>query len=211
VFAAGGLGGAVTSLAMGSLVDNVGPAWTFRILGFLILGTGLPAAWLVQERRKPPSRSIDWGIFRNVNFCLLFAAGAIGSFPLLVPPFFIPLYSRSLGMEMKIGALLVAGFNFASAVGRILSGVLSDRFGAVNTLLSALMLNALTILILWPLSTSAASLIAFVIINGASSGAFFSAMPTTVGNVFGSNRVATAMGFVVTGWVGGFTMVSMAL
>ncbi|KAH8666156.1 major facilitator superfamily domain-containing protein [Ilyonectria robusta] len=206
VFAAGGLGGAVTSLAMNSLVEAVGPAWTFRILGFLIIGIGLPAAWLVQERRKVPNRFLDWSLFRNINFVLLFAGGAIGSFPLLVPPFFIPLYSRSIGLESRTGAYLVAGFNFASAIGRISSGLLSDRIGAVNALFSALTLNALTILVLWPFATSIGTLVAFVIINGMSSGAFFSAMPTTVGNIFGSTRVAAAMGFIVTGWVGGFMM-----
>lgn len=208
VFAAGGLGGAVTSLAMNSLVEAVGPAWTFRILGFLIIGIGLPAAWLVQERRKVPNRFLDWSLFRNINFVLLFVGGAIGSFPLLVPPFFIPLYSRSIGLESRTGAYLVAGFNFASAIGRISSGLLSDRIGAVNALFSALALNALTILVLWPFATSIGTLVAFVIINGMSSGAFFSAMPTTVGNIFGSTRVAAAMGFIVTGWVGGFMMVS---
>ncbi|KAL6415902.1 Monocarboxylate permease [Ilyonectria robusta] len=206
VFAAGGLGGAVTSLAMNSLVEAVGPAWTFRILGFLIIGIGLPAAWLVQERRKVPNRFLDWSLFRNINFVLLFVGGAIGSFPLLVPPFFIPLYSRSIGLESRTGAYLVAGFNFASAIGRISSGLLSDRIGAVNALFSALALNALTILVLWPFATSIGTLVAFVIINGMSSGAFFSAMPTTVGNIFGSTRVAAAMGFIVTGWVGGFMM-----
>ncbi|KPM40546.1 hypothetical protein AK830_g6007 [Neonectria ditissima] len=206
VFAAGGLGGAVTSLAMNSLVEAVGPAWTFRILGLLIIGIGLPAAWLVQESRKMPNRPIDWALFKNASFTLLFVAGAIGSFPLLVPPFFIPLYSRSIGLESKSGAFLVAGFNFASAVGRISSGLLSDRIGAVNSLFSALTMNALTILVMWPLSTSIRSLVAFVVMNGISSGAFFSAMPTTVGNIFGSARVSGAMGFIVTGWVGGFTM-----
>ena len=32
-------------------------------------------------------------------------------------------------------------------------------------------------------------------------------MPTVVGNVFGSARVAVAMGMIVTGWAGGYLMV----
>ncbi|KAK7423244.1 hypothetical protein QQZ08_009140 [Neonectria magnoliae] len=206
VFTTNGLGDAITSLAINSLVKAVSPTWTFRILGFLIIDIKLPAAWLIQERRKMPNRAIDSGLFRNIKFTLLFVAGAIGSFPLLVPPFFIPLYSRSIGLESRTGAFLVAGFNFSSAIGRISSGLLSDRIGAVNSLFSALTLNALSILVMWPLSTSIGSLIAFVVISGISSGAFFSAMPTTVGNIFGSARVSGAMEFIVTGWVGGFTM-----
>ena len=33
-------------------------------------------------------------------------------------------------------------------------------------------------------------------------------MPTVVGNVFGSARVSVAMGMIVSGWVGGYLLVS---
>jgi hypothetical protein len=33
-------------------------------------------------------------------------------------------------------------------------------------------------------------------------------MPTVVGNVFGSQRVSVAMAMIVTGWGGGYLMVS---
>ena len=37
---------------------------------------------------------------------------------------------------------------------------------------------------------------------------FFSTMPTVVGNTFGSARVSVAMSMIVTGWAGGYLMVS---
>lgn len=61
VFAGGGLGGAVTSLALESMIKSVGAQWSYRILGIATLATGLPAAWLVKER--VPTRAsgfIDW-------------------------------------------------------------------------------------------------------------------------------------------------------
>jgi hypothetical protein len=36
-------------------------------------------------------------------------------------------------------------------------------------------------------------------------------MPTVVGSVFGSRRVSVAMGMIVTGWGGGYLMVSSIL
>lgn len=63
-------------------------------------------------------------------------------------------------------------------------------------------------LALWPASTTLAPLIAFVILNGAANGGFFSTIPTVVGNVFGSQRVSVAMAMIVTGWGGGYLMVS---
>lgn len=50
VYAAGGLGGTANSFAMDGLIKRLGTAWTFRILGFMTLATGLPAAWLIQDR-----------------------------------------------------------------------------------------------------------------------------------------------------------------
>ena len=64
-------------------------------------------------------------------------------------------------------------------------------------------------LAIWPVAESLAPLIIFVIVNGAANGGFFSVMPTVVGNVFGSARVGVAMGMVVTGWTGGYLLVSI--
>ncbi|KAJ5788681.1 hypothetical protein N7457_003671 [Penicillium paradoxum] len=207
VYGVGGLGGAVISFVMDALLDRVGVQWTFRIIGFAIWATGLPAAYLIKQR-VPIARSavVDWRLFRNIRFCLLFAVGAIATFPLLVPPFFLPLFTASLGMSSSTGAGIVAAFNFASALGRLLCGVCSDFFGPLNTLFMSLLLSALSMMIIWPISTSIGPLIVFVIVNGMANGGFFSTMPTVVGNTFGSARVSVVMGMVVTGWAGGYLL-----
>lgn len=137
----------------------------------------------------------------------LFLAGAVATFPLFVPPFFLPLYSHSLGLPSSAGAGLVAGFNFSSAVGRLFCGFASDAIGPLNTLFLSLCLSAGSMLVLWPVSKTLAPLIAFVIVNGVANGGFFSTMPTVVGSVFGSARVSVTMGMIVSGWAGGYLMV----
>nr|POE63238.1 aspyridones efflux protein apdf [Quercus suber] len=207
VFASGGLGGAVISFLMNGLLQSLGVAWTFRIVGLLTLATGLPAAWFVRDRVKPLRRSlIDRSLFTDSRFILLFLAGAVATFPLLVPPFFLPLYCNSINLSSSAAAGLVAAFNFASALGRIGAGFLSDRIGPLNTLFGFLVLSAVSMLVLWPLSTTLGPLIAFAIINGAANGGFFALMPTVAGRTFGSARVSTAMGMLVTGWSGGYLM-----
>ncbi|TLS21240.1 uncharacterized protein PpBr36_10569, partial [Pyricularia pennisetigena] len=223
VFSGGGFGGAALSIVSDKLIRRLGPAWTYRAIGLGILATGLPAAVLIRERVevKNARRStaagaargmVEWGLFRNPAFAFLFAASAIGTFPLLVPPFFIPLYAQQgLGLPSATGAALLAGFNLTSAVGRILCGLLCDRLGAVNTLLGSFVMGAVSMLVLWPASTSLAPLAVFVVVNGVANGAFFSTMPTVAGNIFGSARVGVAMGMLVTGWGGGYLMVSHVL
>jgi MFS family permease len=50
VFAGGGLGGAIISLSMSAIVERLGTAWAFRLIGVLMWVTGLPVAWLIKER-----------------------------------------------------------------------------------------------------------------------------------------------------------------
>ncbi|GJN74779.1 hypothetical protein PLIIFM63780_009830 [Purpureocillium lilacinum] len=207
IFAGSGFGGAAISFSVDRLIQNVGLPWTFRILGLATLVTGLPAAWFMKDRVAVPWPGfVEWRLFKSATFNLIFFASAIGTFPLYVPPFFIPLYTKASGLSSSTGAGLVAGFTLASAVGRIMCGLACDRIGAVNTLIVSLILTGISMLAIWPASHSLGPLIIFVLISGAANGGFFSTMPTVVSNVFGSARVSIAMSMTITGWVGGYLM-----
>ncbi|KAL2802228.1 major facilitator superfamily domain-containing protein [Aspergillus granulosus] len=198
VYAGGGLGGAVISFIVNALIQRTGLAWTFRTLGLITLATGIPAAFFIKERAPiPKAAMIEWHLFRDIRFTLLFLASAIATFPLFVPPFFLPLYTDSLGMKSSVGAGVVAAFNFSSALGRLMCGFCSDALGPLNTLFLSLALSAVSMLVIWPVSNSIGPLIAFVIISGMSNGGFFSTMPTVVGNVFGSVRGAPIAGYIL--------------
>lgn len=129
-------------------------------------------------------------------------------FPLFVPPFFLPLYAKAVGLSSSAGAAFVAAFNFSSACGRLICGLGSDRLGPFNTLVVTLILSVISMLIIWPLSTSLGPLIVFVIINGAANGGFFATMPTVVGDTFGSAKVSVTMGMMISGWLGGYLLVN---
>lgn len=63
IYAAGGLGGAVLSIALDALIKAVGVPWTFRIQGFMILVTGLPSALTLKTRYPiPPTRLVEWSV-----------------------------------------------------------------------------------------------------------------------------------------------------
>ncbi|KAK4236141.1 major facilitator superfamily domain-containing protein [Achaetomium macrosporum] len=207
VYAGGGLGGTVMSFILNTLIECVGIAWTFRIFGFMILGTGLPATYLIKERIPiRATKFVEWHLFRDVRFILVFLIGLIGTFPLFVPAFFLPLYTNSLGLPSSAGAGLVAAFNFCSTIGRLSCGYACDKLGTLSTLFLTQLLSALSLFIIWPLSSSIGPLVAFVAVNGIANGGFFSTMPTVVGNVFGSARVSIAMGMIVSGWIGGYLL-----
>lgn len=135
----------------------------------------------------------------------------IATFPLLVPPFFIPLFSDSLGFSPGRGAGLLSGFNISSAVGRLMAGLATDRIGPFNTLCIVLFSTMISLFLIWPFSDSLGPLVLFVVINGASNGGFFATIPTVVGTLFVAENLSIAMGMVVTGWAGGYLMVCLII
>ncbi|KAF2471791.1 MFS transporter, MCP family, solute carrier family 16, member 10 [Lindgomyces ingoldianus] len=203
----GGIGGTVMAVSLDALARRVGIEWTFRIQGLLTFSTGIPAAWLLKDRvplRNAPF--VDLEMFRSVPFIAVFLAGAVGTFALFVPPYFLPLFAQSIGLSSSTGAGLVAGFNACNAVGRFLAGPLCDKIGPVNMFLITMLLNAVSMLAIWPVSDALGPLAVFAMLNGVANGSFFTTLPTVVASMFGPGRAAVAMGMAVTGWTGGYLM-----
>lgn len=176
----GGVGGSVMAIALEKMVQRVGIAWTFRIQGLLTVGMGLPAAWFMKDRIAPVRKApfVDLTMFRSVPFTTMFVSGAIGTFALFVPPYYLPLFAQSLGLSSTTGAGLVAAFNACNAVGRFAGGPLCDKIGPTNTLVITMVLNAVSMLAIWPVSNALGPLLAFAILNGVANGAYFTVFST---------------------------------
>lgn len=145
-------------------------------------------------------------LFKDPKFVLLYLGSAIATFPLLVPPFFIPMYASSLNISGSLGSVLLALFNIASSLGRVGLGHLCDVIGPLNSLCAAIILSAFSMIVIWPESKSLAPFVVFVFINGIGNGGFFATMPTVVAHVYNPiYRVAFAM--MVTSWSVGYIMV----
>jgi MCP family monocarboxylic acid transporter-like MFS transporter 3 len=203
----GGIGGCVLAVAIEAMYRRVGIAWTFRIQGFVTLATGLPAAYMQKDRvRQRNVPLVDISMFRSVPFVTVFLAGAVGSFALFVPPYFLPLFAQSINLSSSTGAGLVAAFNACNAVGRFGAGPLCDKFGPVNMFLITMILNAVSMLAIWPVSNTLGPLAVFAALNGAANGAFFTILPTVVASMFGPGRASVAMSMAVAGWSGGYLL-----
>ena len=204
--AGGGVGATVLPMAAQAMIDKWGIPWTFRAFGLLIIATGLPTALLLKEHRSPgQSANFDWSLLKNAPFLTLALAGAIGVFALFVPPFFLPLFANSIGLSGSTGAALVAGFGGATAAGRLVSGWTCDRIGAFNTLAISAFVNSLTMLAIWPASSSLVPLLMFAIINGCANGSIFVALPTAVAALAPSSAAAS-ISMAVSFWTPGYLL-----
>jgi MFS family permease len=197
----GGLGATVMAIVLQTLIERVGVAWTFHAMALMSLATGVPAAMLIKERVPTHTGpSVDFSLFQNSPFSCLFTAGAIGVFPLFVPPFFLPFVAHSIGLTSKTAAWIVACFNACMAIGRLSSGIACDKLGSTNTLLLAMGLNTLTMFAIWPVSSTLTLQLLFAAFNGLSNGAFFVTMPTAIARILGPGQASIGMGMAVTGW-----------
>jgi len=203
----GGIGATAMALVTGNLTDSVGIAWTFRIMGFASLATGVPVAFLIRERlQKHGGFSIDWTLFKDLPFCCFFGTGVMGVFAIYAPSFFLPYVSSSIGLSSSVSAGVMACFNACMSIGRLTSGIACDKLGAMNVLVLTMVVNAVTMFAVWSVSSTLAILLVFAVFNGLANGSFFVALPTAISRHVGERRAAGAMSLALTGWTPGLLL-----
>ncbi|KAG8630357.1 hypothetical protein KVT40_001976 [Elsinoe batatas] len=194
-YSGAGIGSAVIALSLNKLIEVGGLETVLKVLGASAWVICIPASYFL---KAPPGR------LRAVAGIQWYA-----TFPLFVPPFLLPLYAASIGISGQTGAAILAAWNFASAVGRIVMGFGADAFfGPVNSLLMSLTLIGITTLALWPFASTLGLLVFFAILNGIGSGGFFSLMPVVTGAVFANEELANVISMLTTSWTFGYMMVS---
>ncbi|EFQ31233.1 major facilitator superfamily transporter [Colletotrichum graminicola M1.001] len=208
VFGGGSLGSAVMSVATNFLVRDLGVAWTFRILGFILWGVSIPASYFLPQRNssgKKASRQLQWYRFKQPRFLLLVGGTILACFPLFIPPYFIPIFSRSMGYPKEVGIIILAAWNLASTLGRIMAGWVADTLlGPVESLAICMLFMSLSSLVVWPLSSSIGIFAVYLFFNGVGCGAFFSLTPIAVGATFGAENTLSIIPVIWTTWFCGF-------
>jgi MFS family permease len=129
------VGGVVFPIALSKMLNgtSLGFGWSIRILGFLIMPFMVFACVTVKARL--PSRKTDFWIaaaFRNIKFNLLVLATFFMFFGMLTPFFYLPTYAVSQGLTPTLAGYLLAILNGASTFGRIIPGILGDKYGRLN-------------------------------------------------------------------------------
>ncbi|CAO1613815.1 unnamed protein product [Parajaminaea phylloscopi] len=207
VYSGSGIGGAVFSIALSRLEQKLGLEWAVRVLALITWVLMLPSAWLLREKVRPQVSLFAMGYFRRTNFNLLFVVTALSSFSLLVPPFFLPTFAAAAGYSPSIGAYLVAGYNLASAFGRLGFGALADWRGAVTALTVAMTLMGASILSVWTVAGSNIGVIVFfLIVNGACSGALLSLQPAVNASMFPLGEMGVTMSMLMSSRTAGVVL-----
>ncbi|KAI8637727.1 major facilitator superfamily domain-containing protein [Parasitella parasitica] len=198
-----GIGGLVVPFIVTPLNRNLGPAWTYRILGFICLACDILACVFVKERivRKKEKRSISQiiplGVLKNTNFLIFSIASDIGLFGYFVPFFFLPAYATYLGMSDSQGSALIAVCSAMNFIGRLAAGALADRIGRLNSNVIFTLLTAISCLLIWTFAFDYSSLMGFSAVFGFGCGSYFALMSPITANLLGMEKLPSGLSLLL--------------
>ncbi|KAJ1965198.1 hypothetical protein GGI12_000932 [Dipsacomyces acuminosporus] len=191
-------GGLWFTAATQAMIDNLGAPWALRILGILTFAvTGLMN--LLYFRRvpaKPRKGLFEYKAAKRLVFWLISIEACsiyIGYWALT---FYIGTTARQLGGSYQDGSHLLLVLNAGSAVGRILAGIIADRFGNINTLAASFFITVAIEMPLWMTARSLKPLYALCALYGLISPTFISINPVIVSTQFDTDVLASVMGMV---------------
>jgi MFS family permease len=200
------VGGVVFPIALSKMLANekLGFGWSVRICGFLMLAVVLPACAMVRARLPPRSgRFFLPSAFRELPYVCLIGSVFLIMLGLFTPFFYLPTFAVEHGMSTQLASYLVAILNGSSFFGRVLGGLLADKFGRLNLLMGAGVCTGVLIFC-WQKMTTNATMILFAVLYGFFSGAIVSLMSAALAQVPKDARnIGTYMGM-------GMALVSIA-
>ncbi|KAL2839360.1 major facilitator superfamily domain-containing protein [Aspergillus pseudoustus] len=194
VISGSSLGGVVWPIVINELLKkkSLGFGWTMRIVGFImiplltvtcILCRPAPAAQPVtapsdgeagtQETKVPQQRRPDFSILKKPAVRLSCFAFFIVYFGMFCPFFFTTSYAVSKGFSADLAFYTVSIVNGASMFGRIIPGIVADRYGRFNLCILSAFLSGI-IALCWTKATSVGGLVVWCMAYGFTSGAILS-------------------------------------
>lgn len=132
------LGGIIYPIVLYRLVDEIGFAWSVRVIGFICLATLIPPVLFLRQRVKPPrARAMFDTTALTDGGWLLFTLGCLlGFVGLYVMFFYLSYYGLATGTaDASMAFYIVPILNASSMFGRTLPNWLSDKSGPLNVLI----------------------------------------------------------------------------
>jgi len=201
IMAAGSsLGGVIFPIMTNHLIDQVGFGWSMRIVAFLILGLLIIANLTIKSRLPPTPRSFEFmhfvTPFKETPYWTLVVACFLFFMGLFLPINFIETEALANGMSLSLAQYLIPILNAASIFGRVIPGILADKFGRYNLNFITSLLSGVFTLALWLPASGNAPIIVFAALYGFTSGAFVSLAPGQVAQISKVEQIGIRSGLL---------------
>ncbi|EME50080.1 hypothetical protein DOTSEDRAFT_68815 [Dothistroma septosporum NZE10] len=197
--AGSGLGGLIYSLGAGAMIDSVGLAWTFRILGIVAFVVNSICAMLLKDRNKiigSSQNAFDAALFKRTEYLLLCAYGWFSMLGYVVLIFSLANYANSIGLGSSQAALVSALLNLGQGLGRPPIGYFSDSIGRLNMAGMMTALCAIFVFAIWIPAKNLGVLIFFAIAGGAVAGTFWATIAPVAAEITGLKHVPSALNLI---------------
>ncbi|KAG9217882.1 hypothetical protein CCMSSC00406_0005252 [Pleurotus cornucopiae] len=204
------LGGIIFPIMLNRLFQSsVGFEWGVRASAFVVLGLLIMANLLMSDNPSVKGGG-EKPVLKNILTDIPFMLSSFGVFVItwgiFFPYFYVQLFAVLHGVDPSIAFYSLAIMNAAGLPGRVLPGILADRFGPFNIIVPVLLVNAALIFALFGVSAEG-GIVAFVVFYGAFSGAFMTLWapcaaalavhPNEVGIRFGVGYFMSAFGTLI--------------
>ncbi|KAI8403621.1 hypothetical protein FOFC_17063 [Fusarium oxysporum] len=209
------IGAVIFPIILRSTYPNLGWQWSMRIMAFISAGLLLPAILCFTAFNKiyksstngqpsPKSSTLNFTAFQSPAFCFVTAGIFMFEFVIFSISGLLPSISTRVGFTAENGYTLLSIVGAASTFGRIIPGVIGDKYGHFNVLLATLVFTVIFMgALLVPFGTrSATALYAWSAIWGFGSGSFLSITPVCMGKTceakdYGMMNFVTAFALLI--------------
>ncbi|KAM0805677.1 MFS transporter-like protein [Usnea florida] len=193
-------GGIIYSLAISSMLEGSGPAWTFRILAICAFTANLVAIVLLHDRNKvqqPNQSAFNYRLLKRLEIWLVVGWGCLSELGYTILLYSLPNYARRIGLNAHQGSVVGALINLGLFIGRPSTGYLSDTWGGINMATATTGLCGVACLIVWIFSKSFGSLCFFAIVAGMLCGTFWASIAPIGADVAGLSEVPSTLSVVL--------------
>ena len=158
------------------MIDNISLAWSLRITGIVVGIMNLVAAVTIRNRNKaikPPQRGFDLKLLRRYDVLLLLGWAFVSMLGYITLLYSLSDFARSIGLDANQASAITAFLNLGTAIGRPMIGVVSDRYGRMETAGFITFFCGVICFAIWLPAKSYGVTIFFAVIVGAILGVFW--------------------------------------
>lgn len=198
--AGSGVGQFCMSQITGALIEAHGWRFAIRVLA-LINFVGLLICALLTKRLLPlvaaTKANSSSELFKDPKFVQLYIGVFFNTLGMYMPYTYLPLYAQRYGVSLSQSVLILSLVGLASAVGRIMIGILADTVGKLE-MLKLCMFGGGAATLCWMACNNFASILVYGLFFGFFAGGAISLMPTVSAELFGVKKLGAIVGTLFT-------------
>jgi MFS family permease len=182
ICSAAGVGGAGIPPVLEGLLGSVGFRSTMRIIAGVFFILALPLAFFIKPRvphdLTPKKKLFNFHSARSRFFLIHQASNVIQACGFYLPNIFLPTFVRQqFGTSTFLSTLTIMLFNLAATAGLASMGALTDRFRSTTCILISAVGSAVSVFLVWGLSTSLPVVYVYCVFYGLFAGCWPSVWP----------------------------------